>query len=113
IAAVGAGPAFLWARRACGEVLDGAAPVSAMGMLAERLGEVPLDVRRSLARAATRWATRIDGIDPERDVRSARLIGASVVVPGDVRWPAGLSGLGPAAPACLWWRGDLVDATGL
>src|SRR5690606_17997070 len=34
IAAVGAGPAFLWARRACGEVLDGAAPVSAMGMLA-------------------------------------------------------------------------------
>lgn len=61
---------------------------------------------RALARALPRWAPRVAGLDPRASLDALAEVGGTVLVPGDRRWPARLADLGPAAPLCLWVRGE-------
>lgn len=112
VGAMGALPAWRWLE----EVLSGAggdpradAPVPAVARDEEPAGEAasaPPD-RARLGRAVRRWAGRFTGVDPRRDLELLERSGGRLVVPGDTGWWAGLDDLGPAAPACLWVRGEL------
>ena len=66
---------------------------------------------RRLRAALDRWAVRLPGLDLRRELRVLARLGGTLLVPGDARWPAPLTDLGPAAPHCLWVRGraDLID----
>ncbi len=57
-------------------------------------------------RARARWAPRLVGLDPEREVAAIRRLGGRVLVPGDEDWPPALADLDVLAPHCLWVRGD-------
>ncbi|WP_255437332.1 DNA-processing protein DprA [Cellulosimicrobium sp. TH-20] len=59
-----------------------------------------------LLRAVGRWAPRLDGLDPRRELRVLDRLGGTLVVPGDDRWPSGLDDLGPVRPLALWVRGS-------
>lgn len=61
--------------------------------------------RAAWAQAAGRWAPRLRGLDPARDLGLLERLGGSLVVPGDPWWPPGLDEL-EAPPVCLWVRGD-------
>ncbi|WP_019137534.1 DNA-processing protein DprA [Cellulomonas massiliensis] len=63
--------------------------------------------RARLGRAVRRWAGRFPTVDPRRDLELLDRCGGRLVVPGDDLWWPGLDDLGPAAPPCLWVRGDL------
>lgn len=75
------------------------------------VGPVPAVAR--LARAVARWAPRLDGLDPRRELRVLHRLGGSLVVPGDPRWPRAVDDLGARAPLALWVRGvaDLAALT--
>ncbi|MGC5168468.1 DNA-processing protein DprA [Luteimicrobium sp. DT211] len=64
-----------------------------------------------LLRAVSRWAPRTRGLDPRRELRALDLLGGTLLLPGDPRWPGALADLGAAAPHCLWVRGapDLAE----
>ncbi|WP_454049173.1 DNA-processing protein DprA [Cellulomonas sp. Marseille-Q8402] len=66
----------------------------------------PESTARVLARALPRWAPRLDGAEPERAVAVLAGLGGTLLVPGRPGWPRRLDDLGPAAPLCLWVRGD-------
>jgi DNA processing protein len=59
-----------------------------------------------LLRALGRWAPRLDGLDPRRELHVLERLGGTFLVPGDVRWPVRVDDLGPAAPLGLWVRGE-------
>ena len=59
-----------------------------------------------LLRAVSRWAPRTRGLDPRRELRSLDLLGGTLLLPGDPRWPRALDDLGVLAPHCLWVRGE-------
>jgi len=101
VQALGAGAALRWVHRvvASGDARSGSAELS-------RAHETLDGAHRRLTHAVERWAPRLAGLDPRGDlVRLARL-GGTLVVPGTPAWPPGLDGLGPAAPMCLWVRGE-------
>lgn len=52
-----------------------------------------------------RWAPRLEGLEPERDLERFAKLGGRVIVPGDPEWPGGLADLGAAVPHALWVRG--------
>lgn len=60
-------------------------------------------------------ATRLRGLDPERDIEEAATKRIRLVCPGDDEWPQGLADLGHAeplqsrggVPLCLWVKGPL------
>lgn len=79
----------------------------AVAELVDRLGVDDPGVRARLVRAVGRWAPRLGGLDPRRDVAALGAVGGRLVTPEDDEWPAGLDDLGPGAPLCLWVRGDL------
>lgn len=54
-----------------------------------------------------RWVQKLPQVDPESDLRQARLLGADVLNPESARWPHLVNDLGPSAPFALWVRGDL------
>ena len=54
--------------------------------------------------AASRWRSRLSGLDPLRDLRELTAAGGRLVVPGDEEWPTHLDDLG-VPPFCLWVRG--------
>ncbi len=54
--------------------------------------------------AASRWRSRLPGLDPLRDLRELTAVGGRLVVPGDEEWPAQLDDL-DVPPFCLWVRG--------
>jgi DNA processing protein len=64
-----------------------------------------VDTRRRLISAVERWSTRVDDLDPRRDLEVARRLGGGVLHPGAPGWPQGLDDLGPTTPMCLWVRG--------
>lgn len=95
--------------------LRGVVPAAAAGGTVEppAPGLSSTTVRR-LSGAAARWAPRLTGLTPERDVEALHRRGGELVVPGDARWPSGLDDLGAAAPHCLWVRGHAgLDLAGL
>lgn len=59
-----------------------------------------------LLRAVARWAPRLDGLDPRRELRVLERLGGELLVPGDAGWPVGLDDLGPVRPLALWVRGN-------
>ncbi|OLT46834.1 DNA protecting protein DprA [Cellulosimicrobium sp. CUA-896] len=74
----------------------------------ERQGPVP-----RVLRALGRWAPRLEGLDPRRELHVLERLGGAFLVPGDPGWPARVDDLGPAAPLGLWVRGapDLAAAS--
>ena len=58
-----------------------------------------------MAAALKRWAPRIPGLAPERDLATMARLGGRLIVPSDELWPAQLADLGIQEPICLWWRG--------
>lgn len=68
---------------------------------------LPGTLTRRLARGALRWAPRLEGLDPVRDVDAVVRLGGGVLVPGGPGWPTGLDDLGAGVPFCLWVRGEL------
>jgi DNA processing protein len=108
IAALGPVEALSWLRRA-------AELGSAMGAGGRDLGSLEASPELSgmgdraksrLAASVARWSTRLNGLDPRRDLRAIRRMGGTVLVPEGGGWPIGLSDLGCAEPACLWVRGS-------
>nr|NLD41828.1 DNA-protecting protein DprA [Actinomycetales bacterium] len=65
----------------------------------------PEQLPRSQRACVERWAPRLEGLEPERDVAAFSRLGGRVVIPGDPEWPEALADLGPAAPHALWVRG--------
>lgn len=59
---------------------------------------------RRLLAGLSRWAPRLDGLDPRREMRVLAALGGRLLVPGDAGWPTGANLLGDAAPFCLWVR---------
>ncbi len=63
--------------------------------------------------SAVHWRARVPTARPERDVESARAVGARFVIPGDAEWPERLDDLihlpneYAAVPLGLWVRGNL------
>src|SRR5690606_12577390 len=57
-----------------------------------------------LLRAVARWAPRLDGLDPRRELRVLERLGGELLVPGDAGWPGGLDDLGPVRPLALGAR---------
>ena len=62
---------------------------------------------------AVHWRARVPSARPERDLASARAVGARFVIPGAPEWPVQLDDLAQlstdygAVPFGLWVRGDL------
>lgn len=107
--AVGPVAALAWLR-AAHEHDDRARAVT---RLRESIGDPAEELsQRRLLAALDRWGPRLGRIDPDRDARVLRELGGRVLVRGDDGWPRGLDDLGPAAPACLWVRGDVGALTG-
>ena len=96
---LGATHALAWVRDA---VRGGGADLSA---LEELHGPLPDADRRRIGRALERWAVRLPGCDPLRDLDRLDRLGGSLLVPGDARWPTALDDLGAETPFCLWVRG--------
>jgi DNA processing protein len=110
IAALGAGAALGWLRTAAaafpgGRVQDAAAD-QVLDALADAAGPLDVSSRRRRAAGVERWAPRLAALDPRRELRVLARLGGVLVHPGSRGWPAGLDDLGPAAPPCLWVRGD-------
>lgn len=61
---------------------------------------------RVLARALPRWAPRLTALAPGRALDDLARLGGTLLVPGRPGWPVRFDDLGPAAPLCLWVRGD-------
>ncbi|WP_298459599.1 DNA-processing protein DprA [uncultured Cellulomonas sp.] len=74
--------------------------------LASRCGPLDAAARRRLAAAVVRWAVRWPGLDPRRDLDALDALGGTLLHPGVPAWPTGVDDLGPAAPPCLWVRGN-------
>ncbi|MCL2595210.1 MAG: DNA-processing protein DprA [Promicromonosporaceae bacterium] len=60
----------------------------------------------ALAAGVARWSTRLPDLDARRDLRALDLLGGTLLLPDDPRWPAGLRDLGVGSPFVLWVRGD-------
>jgi DNA processing protein len=113
VAALGPSAALTWATRAAAapDVARAAVVDLVAEQVAEQDAEQDADARsrldpQRLLRAVARWAPRVPGLDPARDLRALGLLGGRLVVPGEPQWPTGLDDLGIAAPHCLWVRGE-------
>lgn len=89
--------------RVAGALVAELGAVAALDLLRHRPG-VATD--RRLAAALDRWAVRLPGLDLRRELRVLGRLGGTLLVPDDPRWPTALADLGPAAPHCLWVRGE-------
>jgi DNA processing protein len=58
-----------------------------------------------LAAAVKRWAPRVPGLAPDRDLATMQRLGGRMIIPGEDLWPPQLGDLGIHEPLCLWWRG--------
>ncbi|HEY5514903.1 MAG TPA: DNA-processing protein DprA [Pengzhenrongella sp.] len=107
IAALGAVDALEWVRAAAPQSTEGGDPGvrRVFDALVERAGSHGESPRR-LAAGIARWAPRLEHLDPRRELRVLARLGGVVVHPGIPGWPTPLDDLGPAAPPCLWVRGE-------
>lgn len=67
---------------------------------------------RALRDARKRWRPRMDPDLVVAALRSARLVGARLLLPGDPYWPVRLADLDGHAPHVLWVRGDAEALAG-
>ncbi|TDE88283.1 DNA-protecting protein DprA [Occultella glacieicola] len=96
VAALGAGPALDWLLHA-ERGLYPAVPVP--------------PPRGNWGTAAARWAPRLAGLDPRRELEVIARRGGELILPGSRAWPVGLDDLGECAPLCLWVIGARDPAT--
>lgn len=61
-------------------------------------------------KALSRWAHRLESLDPRRELEVIRRKGGDVILPGTAQWPRSLDDLGLDAPLCLWWIGAQFPA---
>ncbi|WP_265523246.1 DNA-processing protein DprA [Oerskovia flava] len=112
LAHLGAVDALAWMLDAVRQPRPAAAELAGSGRAVAALsapsGGPPPDRRAAarLARSLARWAPRLDGLDPRRELRVLERLGGRAVLPTDDDWPAGLDDLGASAPVCLWVRGE-------
>lgn len=64
---------------------------------------------RVIEEGRRRWMPRAQPRAVRDALRSAAMVGASLVMPGDECWPLALDDLGDHAPAMLWARGDITN----
>jgi len=81
-------------------------PARALSRLTASAGPLEATARRRLGAALVRWAPRAGSLDPDRDLDLLAALGGVLVHPGHPGWAPGLDDHGPAAPLCLWVRGD-------
>lgn len=84
---------------------------TAISGLCSRVVSAP-PLARKLDKALNRWAPRLDGLDPERDLAHLNAMSGELLVRGSASWPAGLNDLGDAQPHCLWVRSIPDQGTG-
>jgi len=60
---------------------------------------------QQVAQALARWRPRLDMSTTVHALRQAVRVDARLLVPADLRWPAGVDDLGEHAPIALWVRG--------
>jgi DNA processing protein len=101
IGALGPVEALTWLRHTARHHSD------APGALVDATSAAGRMAAARLATSVARWCTRLDRLDPRRELRVLGRLGGTVVVPEDARWPHSLDDLGVAAPVCLWVRGAL------
>ena len=94
--ALGASGALVWLRDAAAD------PVSATMGLAPHAQ--PRTIDKAVA-ATERWLARMGELDPAREMRRARAVGARVLTRADDEWPRVFDALGARAPYALWARG--------
>lgn len=63
------------------------------------------DGARRLVRSAERWASRLSGLDPARELDLLHRLGGRLLVPERAGWPSRMEDLGVGAPLCLWVLG--------
>ncbi|MDR3107900.1 MAG: DNA-processing protein DprA [Bifidobacteriaceae bacterium] len=114
------------ADRAAGVLVQAVGPARALAWLAGARNSATIEVDEwsagqgdggecpsALAAARQRWQTRLDGLDPRRELRALERLGGWLVTPEDPGWPAALDDLGAEAPFCLWLRGGPAVAAQL
>jgi len=119
VAALGAPGALAWlydavgdpvrARHALVAAAGGGGPSAALAGVVAPPGADPDGVPAAASRvlrALARWAPRLDGLDPRRELRVLDRLGGTFLVPGDPGWPPGVDDLATAAPLALWVRGE-------
>ena len=74
----------------------------------ERFGKLEQTLADGVERYRARW--HAEALNSA--MKATRIAGASVVTPDEPAWPTGLSDLGLAMPAALWFRGDLAPIQG-
>lgn len=82
-----------------GALLSALGPADALDALRRN---APPSPDPAVRRAFERWSPRVDEVAFARAFRNAAHLGARLLVPGDVDWPAGLADLGVHAPLALW-----------
>jgi DNA processing protein len=74
-----------------------------------RAGRIPGEAGPASAgnaqQAVNRWRSALEKVPPRGEVERALGGRFRLVCPGDAEWPAGLDGLGDAAPIALWVTG--------
>lgn len=93
------------------EGLDGLLGVTGIGAVPTDDPRAPVRGARAgpvarLLRAVARWAPRLDGLDPRRELHVLERLDGSLVVPGDPGWPTAIDDLGAVRPLALWVRGS-------
>ena len=61
-------------------------------------------------RAVDRWAPRVQGLDPRRELDTIRRRDGYLLLPGAPQWPVALDDLGREAPLCLWVIGPAAPS---
>jgi DNA processing protein len=94
--------------RLLGALVRATGAAAAMALI--RAGQLPRDaglpVTSDARRAMNRWHAALRKVPPRGEVLRALDGRFRLVCPGDAEWPAGLEGLGDAAPVALWVTGD-------
>jgi DNA processing protein len=70
---------------------------------------------RGVREAVDRWRTRVETLDPRRELRVLQGLGGRFLTPEEPQWPTGLADLGDSAPLALWMVGSseaLADPAG-
>ena len=96
---LGAAEALEWVHAAVRDRPD-------LARLEDRTGPLSDADRRRVVKALARWAVRLPGCDPRRDLAQHDRLGGALLVPGDPRWPSAFDDLGVEAPFSVWVRGE-------
>jgi DNA processing protein len=78
------------------------------GELVARLGPVAALAQVRPGGEGDKYAARLAGANPARDLENMEVLGGRVLIPSDPEWPEGLNRLQNGMPFCLYVRGPLA-----